>query len=76
MFEKLLQLLAITCRHSHTSKPFAAQIQSSSSNADWERVEAGGVTHYVVCFDCGKKFAYDWKNMRVDKDHPLTTQAS
>jgi len=21
--------------------------------------------HYVVCLDCGRKFEYDWTNMRV-----------
>jgi len=24
-----------------------------------------GPSHYIVCLDCGKKFAYDWQNMRI-----------
>ncbi|MGA2273258.1 MAG: hypothetical protein ABSH00_06865 [Bryobacteraceae bacterium] len=27
---------------------------------------------YVVCLDCGKEFAYDWRTMRVG--NPIATQ--
>lgn len=65
MFEKLLQVLHIACSHHNTSKPFAAAVGGSShSSGDWEAV-GNGPDHYVVCLDCGKKFAYDWANMRV-----------
>ena len=52
------------------SQPFASSVSNVSHNApvDWEPVMAqssGG--HYVVCLDCGKKYGYDWANMRVIK---------
>lgn len=64
MFEKILQLLAISCRHKNTSQPFAAAVASAIPSAEWEAV-GSGPSHYVVCLDCGKKFAYDWANMRM-----------
>jgi len=63
MVEKLLQILHIACNHRHTSKPFAAAA-ASDTHGEWESV-GDGPGHYVVCLDCGKKFAYDWANMRV-----------
>jgi hypothetical protein len=33
--------------------------------AEWETLSTSGAAHYVVCLDCGKKFAYDWSEMRV-----------
>ena len=65
MFEKLLQLLSLTCRHKRTSQPIAAAVSAAPAAAagEWEAVgPAGG--HYIVCLDCGKKFPYDWANMR------------
>jgi hypothetical protein len=67
MFEKVLQLLSISCKHKKTSQPFAASVSnrhSSSSSAGWDPVMPAG-KHYVVCLDCGKKFNYDWKEMRI-----------
>ncbi|MGI9101320.1 MAG: hypothetical protein ACR2IF_02640 [Terriglobales bacterium] len=64
MFEKILQLLSLTCRHKRTSQPFAAAATSASvATAQWESVGAGP-SHYLVCLDCGKKIPYDWANMR------------
>jgi len=63
MFEKLLQILHIACPHSHTSKPFAAAV-NSDAHAEWGSV-GNGPEHYIVCLDCGKKFAYDWANMHI-----------
>ncbi len=64
MLEKVLQLLAISCRHRNTSQPFTAAMPTASRMAgDWETV-GSGPSHYVVCLDCGKKFPYDWQNMR------------
>ncbi|MBZ5629445.1 MAG: hypothetical protein LAO06_11340 [Acidobacteriia bacterium] len=62
MFEKILQLLSIHCRHKKTSQPFTATA-SSASAAEWETVGAGP-SHYIVCLDCGKRIPYDWANMR------------
>ncbi len=65
MLEKILQLLAISCRHKNISQPFAAAVASApAASGEWESVGAGP-SHYVVCLDCGKKFAYDWANMRI-----------
>ncbi len=64
MFQKLLQILHIACNHRNTSKPFAAAAGRDSHSGDWESV-GSAPEHYVVCLDCGKKFAYDWVNMRV-----------
>ncbi len=65
MVEKLLQMLSITCNHRKTSQPFtAASAVPLSRNGDWEAVGTGP-SHYVVCLECGKKFAYDWQEMRI-----------
>ena len=65
MFEKILQLLSIVCSHKNISKPFAAAVAADSAhNSNWEPVGTGP-GHYVVCLDCGKKFAYDWTNMHL-----------
>lgn len=63
MLEKFLQVLSLRCRHRNTSKPFAAASPTTSRNSDWEPIGTGG--HYVVCLDCGQKFAYDWSRMQV-----------
>jgi hypothetical protein len=64
MLQKFLQVLSLSCRHRHTSKPFAsASASASSRHSDWEPVAQSG--HYVVCLDCGQKFAYDWGTMQV-----------
>ncbi len=69
MMEKILQLLSMSCLHRHTSKPFTAATvgagsASASATSQWESV-GSGPSHYVVCLDCGRKFAYDWNNMRI-----------
>jgi hypothetical protein len=65
MLEKVLQLLSITCRHSRTSQPFtASRAVATSPSASWEPVGIGP-SHYVVCLECGKKFNYDWDQMRI-----------
>lgn len=69
MFEKVLQLLSISCSHRRISQPFTAAVSQGLSRAagDWEPVAASGSAHYVVCLECGKKFGYDWNNMRILK---------
>ncbi len=67
MVEKLLQMLSITCSHKRTSQPFTAATSiRAAANSDWEAVGTGP-SHYVVCLECGKKFAYDWQHMRIVK---------
>jgi hypothetical protein len=66
MFEKILQLLRLHCPHKNMSHPFAAATAArSSSSSEWESVSPSAGGHYVVCLDCGKKFSYDWNNMRI-----------
>ncbi|HMK28297.1 MAG TPA: hypothetical protein VK473_01340 [Terriglobales bacterium] len=64
MLEKFLQLLSIACRHRNVSKPFTAAEPVRKPEGDWDSVSMRPM-HYVVCLDCGKKFAYDWTNMRI-----------
>jgi hypothetical protein len=65
MLEKVLQLLSIACAHRKLSKPFTAEFDDGGRDADWMPVGTGGPSHYVVCLECGKKFGYDWRQMRV-----------
>jgi hypothetical protein len=67
MFEKILQLLSVACSHRKLSKPFTAGFDDGGKNAEWMPVGNGGPSHYVVCLKCGKKFSYDWREMRVAK---------
>jgi hypothetical protein len=65
MMEKLLQIFALACRHNKTTQPFTASVASPvAKTANWDSV-GSGPSHYVVCLDCGRKFAYDWQNMRM-----------
>jgi hypothetical protein len=64
MLGKILQIFAISCRHKHTSQPFAAAATRSASNSGWDPV-ASGTQHYVVCLDCARKFEYDWNLMKI-----------
>lgn len=48
------------CGHQQTSFP----ITPGRRNAGNPPVATNPAT-YVVCLDCGKQFAYDWKAMRV-----------
>ena len=65
MLERVLQLLNVACNHRKMSQPFAAASPSRSRSTDsWEAVGVA-VGHYVVCLECGKKFGYDWGEMRV-----------
>ncbi|HZP18521.1 MAG TPA: hypothetical protein VFB00_11175 [Terriglobales bacterium] len=58
MFSKLLDVL-FGCRHVSYSFPMSAR-------AVKQHPSAGSLTGtYVVCLECGKEFAYDWKTMKV-----------
>jgi hypothetical protein len=47
------------CWHKNMSFPI-------TKRAGQRRTPAASMTGtYVVCLDCGKEFAYDWKEMRV-----------
>jgi len=65
MVEKLLQIFSLACRHNRITQPFTASTADSPAKAgEWESV-GSGPSHYVVCLECGKKFAYDWQNMKM-----------
>lgn len=65
MLGRLAQLFSLKCRHRNTSQPFAAaSVQRSAPGSSWDAVGSGG-RHYVVCLDCGRKFDYDWQQMRI-----------
>jgi hypothetical protein len=66
MFQRLFQFLSLGCHHRRISKPFAAARAQSSSGGEWDSVhgQVGG-SHYVVCLECGKKFGYDWSQMKM-----------
>ena len=65
MVDRILQFLFISCNHRKTTQPFLAAAASNDSG-EWETVTSGA-SHYVVCLDCGKKFMYDWGEMRIVK---------
>ncbi len=66
MLQRLFQALSLGCHHRRMSKPFAAAKTSHSSTGDWDSLEQQtGGSHYVVCLECGKKFGYDWSQMKL-----------
>jgi hypothetical protein len=70
MLNKILQLLSIRCSHKKISQPFAASTPvpvRRAVGAQWDPPAPSPGRHYVVCLDCGRKFEYDWVNMRMRK---------
>ena len=68
MIAKLLNAL-FGCKHSRYSFPVTIRRAK-------RRPQAAALTGtYVVCLDCGKEFAYDWKEMRVVNAHPSRSKA-
>lgn len=65
MVEKILQFFWLACRHNNTTQPFtASESVPAGTGSDWGPVRTAP-NHYVVCLDCGRKFPYDWANMRM-----------
>ena len=66
MVNRILQMLSIRCSHKKLSQPFAASPTTGPRRAssNWD-TPAAPSAHYVVCLDCGRKFEYDWSNMRM-----------
>lgn len=70
MWDLLLDLLPVGCRHRHMTLPFSAV--SSRSKATIPALHCENVSEeksgpYVVCLDCGRHFDYDWSRMRIVK---------
>lgn len=63
MFSSLFDIL-FGCRHTNYSFPITAKGAKRKTPA------AGLTGTYVVCLDCGKEFAYDWKEMKVITAEP------
>jgi hypothetical protein len=63
LFLRTLLRLIFLCRHRHKGPPITRRESFSS------RLPAGpplrSLATYVTCLDCGQKFAYDHKNMRL-----------
>jgi predicted transcriptional regulator len=72
MFVGLMDLL-FGCTHRRYTFPMTAK-------PGQPRPEVASVTGtYVVCLDCGKEFAYDWKQMKVVSaapEHALAAKAA
>ncbi|HUI83539.1 MAG TPA: hypothetical protein VL240_04905 [Candidatus Binatia bacterium] len=51
------------------SLPFspAPSARKSSGETEWDSVAHAETGIYVVCLDCGRRFDYDWSEMRVVK---------
>jgi len=58
MLEKLTDLF-FGCSHKNYSFPMTTRTGQRRSGA------ALATGTYIVCLDCGKEFAYDWKQMKV-----------
>jgi len=58
MWGKLLDAL-FGCWHNNMSFPLTARSGSRRNAA------ASLTGTYVVCLDCGREFAYDWREMKI-----------
>ena len=52
------------CWHHHLSFPLTVRSGARRNKA------AALTGTYVVCLDCGKEFAYDWREMKIIEDVP------
>jgi len=68
MLERVLNLFRFGCRHSQLTKPFYLD-RGGFGRAQAERADEipKHCSHYVVCLDCGRRFGYDWSEMKVVK---------
>ena len=57
------------CWHNRLSFPMTAKSRSGRSPA------SSLTGTYVVCLDCGKEFAYDWREMKILEHQPETKTA-
>jgi predicted transcriptional regulator len=57
------------CWHTNLTFPITARSAARRNAA------ASLTGTYVVCLDCGKEFAYDWRQMKIvdeTREHPST----
>lgn len=55
---KILDML-FGCRHKRLSFPMTGK------RGQWRSAAARPTGTYVVCLECGREFAYDWRQMRI-----------
>ena len=62
------------CAHQRTTFPITRGRKSLGAHAS----PTAANRTYVVCLDCGKEFAYDWRAMRVGEavDAPPAARAA
>lgn len=68
MLERVWSMMGLGCRHSRLSVPYPVELARPEGEVhlDWQQ-ELPPCSHYVVCVACGKRFAYDWNEMKVIK---------
>jgi hypothetical protein len=68
---KILDML-FGCWHKRLSFPM------SGKRGQWRPAAARSTGTYVVCLDCGREFAYDWRQMRIvsSQSEPDSAQVS
>jgi hypothetical protein len=69
MLSKLMNAV-FGCWHSHYSFPITVRSAKRRSPA------AALTGTYVVCLDCGKELAYDWREMKILDSQPKQTAGS
>ena len=57
------------CSHRRTTFPLTLPRESGAA----QLTEASRKGAYVVCLDCGKEFAYNWKEMKIIRDAKSST---
>ena len=67
MFHTVFESL-FGCSHRRTTFPITRGRKSASATA----TTATSNRTYVVCLDCGKEFAYDWRSMSVGEAVEVT----
>ncbi len=69
MLERVWSMMGLCCSHARLSVPYPAELARPAGEVhlDWEPEELPPSSHYVVCVDCGQRFAYDWNKMKVIK---------
>jgi hypothetical protein len=60
------------CSHQRTTFPITRGRKLSGAHANPSEPNRT----YVVCLDCGKEFAYDWRSMSVGEPVEITPAAA
>jgi hypothetical protein len=75
MLQSVLNAL-FWCGHQRTTFPITPGRRSAGSLPATPAASASSAATYVVCLDCGKQFAYDWRQMRVGDQMVATPPAA